>query len=257
MSEVERRDGSLEPGMPEPTPPESGPRILVIDDHDISRRYTVAALRQTGATVKEAGTPEAAFKLALHWLPDAICTDLQLPGMSGYDLIRRIRQDWPGARPRPLVVVLSADPAPVAPQPWHERLPESLPEPLVDRILAKPATARQLRATLLTPAAEGVMEARSGPAEPQELQRMFWQELMLRLPGLETNLVRRELGLVRAVLHQLLASSRLAGDRRLEADLQALHAACHDGADAAEIACRYYALRVDAGHCSGPAPCSR
>jgi CheY-like chemotaxis protein len=228
---------------------------LVVDDHDISRRYTVAALRQTGATVKEAGTPEAALKIALRWLPDAICADLQLPGMSGYDLIRRIRQGWPGSRPRPLVIVLSADPVSLStespPGPLPEQLPGPTAEPLVDRILLKPATPTQLRAALLARAAQGVMEAGAGPAAPQELQRMFRQELSLRLPGLESSLVRREFGLVRAVLHQLLASSRLCGDRRLEADLQALHTACHDGADAAEIACRYYALLVDAGHWLG------
>ena len=239
MSDIENLHGSPESGSSE-----SGPRILVVDDHDISRHYTVAALRQTGATVKASGAAEAALAIALDWLPDAICADLQLPGMSGYELIRRIRQSWPGARPRPRVVMLSADPLPLSPAPS----PRPAPHPLVDRILIKPATPAQLRAALLASAADGVMETRVGPAAPQELRRMFRQELALRLPALESNLARRELGPVRAVLHQLLASSRLCGDRRLEAALQALRAACHDGVAAAEIACRYYALLVAAGH---------
>jgi hypothetical protein len=143
-----------------------------------------------------------------------------------------------------LVVVLSADPRrlPLIPG------PEPPSEPLVHRILTKPATPAQLRSALLARAAAGVMDARSRMAAPPEMQGMFRQELALRLPGLENNLIRRELGLARAALHQMLASSRLCGDRRLETDLQALYTSCHDDADAAEIACHYYALLLDAGH---------
>jgi CheY-like chemotaxis protein len=235
MSDVKNCSGPREPG-----PQESGPRVLVVDDHAMSRRYTVAALRQNGACVKESGTPQAALVIALRWLPDAICTDLQLPGMSGHDLIRRIRQGWPAARQQPLIVVLSADPEPLSPQ------------PLVDRILTKPATPAQLRAVLTTQPADRVMEGRAGAAPPpMELQQMFRQELTVQLPDLEYSLARKELSAARAILHQLLASSRLCCDRRLEVDLQALHTACRDGAVATEVARRYYALLIEAGHYLG------
>jgi two-component system chemotaxis response regulator CheY len=211
----------------------------------MSRRYTVAALRQSGATVKGRGTPQTALAIALRWLPDAICTDLQLPGMGGRELIRRIRQGWPAARQQPLIVVLSADP----------ELLSARQQPLVDRILTKPATPAQLRAALAAQPADRVMESEdeAAPLAATELQQMFRKELTLRLPDLESRLARKELSQVRAILHQLLASSRLCGDRRIETGLQALHTACRDGAHAAEVGRRYCDLLVDAGHFLGPA----
>jgi hypothetical protein len=124
----------------------------------------------------------------------------------------------------------------------------------VDRILRKPAAPAQLRAALSIRPADRVMEGAAGTQAPPaslELQRMFRQELAARLPDLECRLAHRELGLVRAMLHQLLASSRMCGERRLEVDLQALRAACRDDAVAAEIARRYYTLVIDAGHYLG------
>jgi two-component system chemotaxis response regulator CheY len=225
-------------------PREPGPRVLVVDDHTTSRRYTVAALRQTGATVKASGAPLAALGIALRWLPDAICTDLQLPGMGGRDLIHRIRQGWPADRAQPLIVVVSADPL----------LPSHLPTLGADQSLLKPATPAQLRAVLGIRPADGVMEDRDGAAPAAaELLRLFRQELAVQLPVLEFSLARKELDRVRAILHQLLASSRLCGDRCLEADLQALHAACRGDAVAAEIARRYYTLLNDAGRYLGAA----
>jgi two-component system chemotaxis response regulator CheY len=225
-----------------------------VDDHAMSRLYTVAALRQNGATVKVTGKPQTALAIALRWLPDAICTDLQLPGMGGQELIHRIRQGWPADRPPPLIVVLSADPAPLSP-----RQP-----PLVDRVLIKPATPAQLRAALAQQFTDRVMEGGREAVVPPtatELQQLFRQELALRLPDLENRLARKELSQVRAILHQLVASSRLCGDRRLEADLQALHAACQDNAHAADVGRRYCDLLADAGHylgstCRGSASCA-
>lgn len=240
MSDLERCGGPRAP-----RPDESGPRVLVVDDHATSRRYTVAALRQSGATVKASGTPRRALAIALRWLPDAICTDLQLPGMRGHELIRRIRRGWPSARRQPLIVVLSADPEPLSPR----------QQPLVDRVLTKPATPAQLRAALAAQPADRVMEGEdeAAPLAASELQQMFRKELTLRLPDLESRLARKELSQVRAILHQLLASSRLCGDRRIETALQALHTACRDGALAAEVGRRYCDLLVDAGRYLGSA----
>jgi CheY-like chemotaxis protein len=240
MVELHNRDGQREPGLGS-----SGPRVLVVDDHALSRRYTAAALRQTGITVKATGTPQAALEIALRWLPDAICTDLNLPGMGSQEMIRRIREGWPAARPHPLIVLLTADPAPLS---------LSAPEQArVDRILLKPAAPAQLRRVSIRPADRGMEGAAGSQAPPAslELQRMFRQELAARLPDLERRLARGELGPVRAMLHQLLASSRMCGERRLEVDLQALRAACRDDAVAAEIARRYYTLVIDAGHYLG------
>lgn len=246
MSELHSLGGLREPSLRAP-----GLRLLVVDDHALSRHYTAAALRQTGITVKETGTPGAALEIALRWLPDAICTDLNLPGMGSKELIRRIREEWPEARAHPLIVLLTADPLPLS--------PTSPGLPPVDKILRKPATPAQLRSALSIRPADRVMEGGTGTKAPPaslELQRMFQRELAARLPDLESRLASRELDAVRAILHQLLASTRLCGELRLEVDLQALRAACGDHAIAAEVAQCYFALVTDAGHYLGAARAS-
>jgi CheY-like chemotaxis protein len=114
----------------------AGPRVLVVDDHLVSRLYTVAALRQIGAAVKAVETGEEALAAAMRWRPEAVITDIHLPGLSGHELVLRIRQGWPGQRP-PRIILLSADPA-----------AHPAPGAAADVILAKPATPAQLRAAL-------------------------------------------------------------------------------------------------------------
>ncbi|MGK2927696.1 MAG: Hpt domain-containing response regulator [Lysobacterales bacterium] len=221
----------------------AGLRILVVDDHLVSRRYTVRALRQIGAAVKAADTAERALAVALRWRPDAVVTDIHLPGVDGFALLRLIRRDWPRSQPAPRMIVLSADPA----ARWQAAAS-------ADAILVKPATPAQLRAALC-PAGQrsgnsGVSEtgdgARATAVTEDELQALFRQELAAQLPALEASLAARDLRRARGIAHQLLASSRLCGERRLELSLQAFHAACREGARAGAVARGYYGLLAGA-----------
>lgn len=216
------------------------PRVLVVDDHDISRLYTVAALRQIGATVKAVASAEAALAVALRWLPDAVCTDVRLPGACGYELISRIRQGWPSERPPPRFVVLSADPYQSG---WAPASPPAA-APLargVDLVLTKPATSEQLRAALPGGAENRVMESVDGAAA-DTLQHLFRQELAAQVPALEDSLATQDLQASRAIIHRLLASSRLCGAHRVERCLENLQLACREGADAAGVARSYCTL---------------
>lgn len=224
----------------------AGPRVLVVDDHLVSRLYTVAALRQIGAAVKAVETGEEALVAAMRWRPEAIITDIHLPGLSGLELVQRIRQGWPGQR-LPRMILLSAAPAarPAAGS-------------AADAILAKPATPAQLRAALQGKSAGvgqyRVMEGRV-ETSPDQLQDLFRQELAGQLPALEASLAGRDLQGAGLIVHRLLASSRLCGERRLERSLQALHAACLRSAPVGAVACGYYGLLAAAGHyLASPAP---
>jgi CheY-like chemotaxis protein len=69
------------------------PLILVVDDMTATRRLMRRVLERSGLRVVEAGTGESALKVAARDRPAAIVLDLRLPGISGFDVARKIRSD--------------------------------------------------------------------------------------------------------------------------------------------------------------------
>ncbi|AWH53580.1 hybrid sensor histidine kinase/response regulator [Stenotrophomonas sp. ESTM1D_MKCIP4_1] len=71
--------------------------ILVAEDNDDVRAYTVEALRQLGYRVLEAHDGPSALRLLER--PDArvdlLFSDIVMPGMSGWELGREVRERWP------------------------------------------------------------------------------------------------------------------------------------------------------------------
>jgi PAS domain S-box-containing protein len=67
-------------------------RILVVDDDAGSRAALAALLRGEGFTTSTASDGEAALEEARRELPSAILTDLQMPGMDGVELCRRVHE---------------------------------------------------------------------------------------------------------------------------------------------------------------------
>ncbi len=66
-------------------------RILVVDDDDSSREYVTAALETYGASVRAAASGHEALALLIESPPDVLVSDVGMPEMDGYALIRRIR----------------------------------------------------------------------------------------------------------------------------------------------------------------------
>ena len=80
--------------------------ILVVDDSAVNLKLAAALLRGEGYRVLLATSAEQALMTLRTTLPDLVLVDIQLPGMSGLELTRCIRQE---TRTRELrVVVLSA-----------------------------------------------------------------------------------------------------------------------------------------------------
>jgi CheY-like chemotaxis protein len=73
-----------------------GHRIMVVDDDPMIAAGTAAMIEDLGHTVIEAGSGAAALEL-LNADPtfDLIITDHAMPGMTGAQLIERIRRSWP------------------------------------------------------------------------------------------------------------------------------------------------------------------
>ncbi len=78
-------------------------RVLVVDDSPVVRTRLVALLAETGAVcvVAEAWDGLEAVRLARLHAPDAVVLDLNLPGMSGLEVLALLK-----AEPSPPVVVV-------------------------------------------------------------------------------------------------------------------------------------------------------
>ncbi|HEY8837543.1 MAG TPA: response regulator transcription factor [Dehalococcoidia bacterium] len=81
----------------------SGARVLVVDDEQRVRRLLQTALTERGYDVTTAASGEEAMAAIAKRQPDIILLDLIMPGMSGLDVCRSVRQDL--STP---IVVLSA-----------------------------------------------------------------------------------------------------------------------------------------------------
>ena len=77
-------------------------RILVVDDHDKSRESMADILRHAGYVVDCCASAVAALPVVERQPPDAIISDLQMPGMSGLDFLRTLRKTDAGV---PVVLV--------------------------------------------------------------------------------------------------------------------------------------------------------
>jgi CheY-like chemotaxis protein len=71
----------------------SGHRILVVEDNPLNLKLVRDVLTAYGYEIVEAQTGEDGVSLAADCAPDLVLMDLQLPGIDGYEALRRIRQD--------------------------------------------------------------------------------------------------------------------------------------------------------------------
>jgi len=70
-------------------------RILVVDDDQSLRWVTQAQLQQSGYQVDAAANGAEALDRMREVPPDLVITDLMMPGMSGVELLRNIRAEYP------------------------------------------------------------------------------------------------------------------------------------------------------------------
>ncbi len=66
--------------------------ILLVDDHPDMREVVGQMLALHGHTVAQAESGETAWEKLQQSTPDAIVVDQRLPGISGIELLQRIRQ---------------------------------------------------------------------------------------------------------------------------------------------------------------------
>lgn len=79
----------------QPAQPVSGPRrayrLLVVDDNEVNLEYMSTILSNAGHRVDTASSGAEALRLLEERPPDAAVLDIQMPGMSGIELGRKVR----------------------------------------------------------------------------------------------------------------------------------------------------------------------
>ncbi|HXX11199.1 MAG TPA: response regulator [Burkholderiales bacterium] len=66
-------------------------RILLVEDQEDNRRIMRDLLSASGYQLVEANDGEQGLALASSEVPDLILMDIQLPGLDGYEVTRRIK----------------------------------------------------------------------------------------------------------------------------------------------------------------------
>ena len=77
---------------PQPTTSSFGRRLLVVDDNHDAANSLAMLLRLQGHEVVVAHDGYAALKVASESRPEMAFLDIGMPGMDGYELARRLRQ---------------------------------------------------------------------------------------------------------------------------------------------------------------------
>jgi two-component system sensor histidine kinase ChiS len=72
---------------------EKGPLVLVVDDDAATLRIIELLLERNGYSVRTANTGENALTLIRENIPAAMILDVNMPGMSGFDVCQIIKRD--------------------------------------------------------------------------------------------------------------------------------------------------------------------
>ena len=72
-----------------------GVSILVVDDEPDSREVLAELLRQFGAETRTAASAEEALSEIAHCAPQVLLSDIGMPSVDGFELVRRVRELFP------------------------------------------------------------------------------------------------------------------------------------------------------------------
>src|ERR1700732_977479 len=113
-------------------------RILIVEDNEDSRLILLITLRRLGYEITEAESGTQGVEKALSEKPDLIVMDLGLPGMSGIDAARAVKENLTTAH-IPIIAHTAWSPSQ-----WKE---EALKVGMVD-YLEKPVSRELMKATI-------------------------------------------------------------------------------------------------------------
>ncbi|MBW4593109.1 MAG: PAS domain S-box protein [Brasilonema angustatum HA4187-MV1] len=88
----DKKDQDKNFSSPESSSILTGLRVMVVDDEPDSLEFTAFVLEQEGAEVKALASAEEALRVLQKWQPVLLISDIGMPEMDGYMLIRQIRK---------------------------------------------------------------------------------------------------------------------------------------------------------------------
>lgn len=113
------------------------PVVLLVENHEDSLEMYALGLRAMGFQPVTARTAADAFARACEINPDVVVSEVRLPGESGLELARRLRED---ARTQHIgIIVMTAD----------DRMQAPTSDVVCDRCLFKPCLPNALAAEIL------------------------------------------------------------------------------------------------------------
>jgi CheY-like chemotaxis protein len=78
--------------QPQQPPTPSGHRLLIVDDNQDAANSLAMLLKLQGHEVRVAHSGPAALEITKGYTPDVVFLDIGMPGMDGYEVARRLRQ---------------------------------------------------------------------------------------------------------------------------------------------------------------------
>lgn len=118
---------------------ESAPIVLIVEDDQDGRRMYADWLTSAGFRVDQAHNGLQALERAFDTCPHVVVTDLNIPGIDGFELTRRLRQD---SRTRDVPVIAVTGYAAFASDPARARRAGC------DAVLPKPCSPEDLEAAI-------------------------------------------------------------------------------------------------------------
>ena len=86
------------------------PKLLVIDDEELISALLTAALSAVGHDVLVAADGKSGVALAMSNLPDRVITDMSMTGMTGWQVIEKLKSD-PKTKHIPIIALTAHDDA--------------------------------------------------------------------------------------------------------------------------------------------------
>jgi len=94
--------------MNENQEPDTHPKVLIVDDIPANLKMLRDVLKPEGYRILVASDGQAALETASHMPPDIILLDIMMPGMDGYEVCRKLKQE-PVTQHIPVIFVTAMD----------------------------------------------------------------------------------------------------------------------------------------------------
>jgi len=111
-------------------------RVLIVDDDDILREFLDQALTAANIKVKSASNGHDALDLLNNESVELVLTDIQMPGMDGWELATHIKKSSPET---PVILMTGMQ---------KDQVEEKRKNNHIDFILYKPFSVKQLETTV-------------------------------------------------------------------------------------------------------------